>query len=159
MKFNRMTIALAMLTASACATATTTVREPAARDFKSETVAIEHGSDTVSVEEEYGTYFRNKLAQELYADGGFAEGEGMVLQYRFIQLDQGSRAARYMFGPIAGKGTMKIEIVFLDAERTEIATIETGGEVSGGFFGGSFKSALDKAAQETADYAIAKFRQ
>lgn len=159
MKIFNLAIMAAMFVVAGCATATTTVREPAKAAFKTDTATVEHGDDTVAVEAEYGTYFRNKLAEALYGKGGFMQGDGMTVRYRFIQLDQGSRAARYMLGPIAGKGTMKIEIVFLTPEGEEFATIETGGEVSGGFFGGSFKSALDKAAAEAAEYAIANFRQ
>jgi hypothetical protein len=122
-------------------------------------LTIEHGDDTVVIEEEYGSYFRGKLAEYVYDEGAFEEGAGLSLRYRFTQLDQGSRAARYMLGPIAGKGTMTIEILFLDEAGTVLARVETGGEVSGGFFGGSFKSALDKAAKEAAEYAIAQFRR
>ena len=121
-------------------------------------MAIAHGEDTVDVEDEYGAYFQTKLGEELYQEGAFVNGDEMTMRYRFIQLDNGSRAERYLLGPIAGKGTMTIEIIYLDSEGTEVAKIHTGGEVSGGFFGGSFKSALDKAAQEAAEYAISNFR-
>ena len=119
---------------------------------------IEHGEDTVSVEPEHSAFFRTKLAEELYADGAFTEAPGMTVRYRFIQIDNGSRFQRYMLGPISGKGTMAIEIVFLNANGERVSRIETGGEVSGGFMGGSFKSALEKAAKETAEYAVATFR-
>jgi len=114
---------------------------------------IEHGKDTASVDEEYSAYFRNQLAGHLYEEGGFSDAEGMTLRYRFIQVDEGSRFSRYMLGPIAGKGTMAIEIVYLDPAGVEIAGVETGGEICGGIFGGSFRSALKKAAKETAEYA------
>ena len=156
-----MHIAAAMLFAAvaACASATTTVLEPTSNSFKASTITINHGDDTVPVEAEYGAYFRTKLGEELYSEGGFTEGDQLTLRYRFIQLDQGSRASRYLLGPIAGKGTITIEIVFFTPEGAELSKIHTGGEVSGGFFGGSFKSALDKAASEAAEYAINNFLQ
>jgi len=159
MKPMNIAAAALLIALAGCASATTTVLEPSSSAVKAETMTINHGDDTVAVDAEYGSYFRTKLGEELYAEGGFADGAEMTLQYRFIQLDQGSRAARYMLGPIAGKGTMTIEILYLDAEGAQVAKIHTGGEVSGGFFGGSFKSALDKAAKEAAEYAIANFRK
>ena len=157
MKLLNIAAAALLAAVAGCASATTTVLEPTAFAIKSGSINISHGSDTVPVEEEYGSYFRTKLGEELYKAGAFTEGDGLTLQYRFIQLDQGSRAERYLLGPIAGKGTMTIEILFLDPEGTEVSKIHTGGEVSGGFFGGSFKSALDKAAKEAAEYAINNF--
>ena len=157
MKILNIAAAGLLLTIVGCASATTSVLEPTSASVKSSTIAINHGDDTVPVEEEYGAYFRTKLGEELYNEGGFAEGDGLTLRYRFLQLDQGSRAARYMLGPIAGKGSMTIEIVFFDPEGVELSKIHTGGEISGGLFGGSFKSALDKAAKEAAEYAINNF--
>jgi len=137
-----------------CASATTTVlAPPSGTSVKSSSIQIVKGEDTVPVDPEYGSYFREKLADALYSVGGFENAEGLTLQYRFIQLDQGSRAARYLLGPIAGKGTMTIEIVFLDLDGNETSRIHTGGEVVGGFAGGSFKSALEKAAKEASEYA------
>lgn len=159
MKFIHIAAGLVFLVAAGCATATTTVLEPPSSTLKTSTISINHGDDTVPVEDEYAAYFRGKLGEELYGEGGFTEGDGLTLTYRFIQLDQGSRAERYLLGPIAGKGTMTIEIRFLDPNGTELSKIHTGGEVSGGFFGGSFKSALDKAAKEAAEYAINNFLQ
>lgn len=157
MKLIHLLAAATFAAIAGCATATTTVLEPTTSAVKASTINITRGDDTVPVEEEYGAYFRTKLGEELYTAGAFSQGDALALQYRFIQLDQGSRAERYLLGPIAGKGSMTIEIVFLDAEGNELSKIHTGGEVSGGFFGGSFKSALDKAAKEAAEYAINNF--
>jgi len=157
MKILHIALLSTLLAAAGCASATTKVLAPTAGAVKSATMTIDHGADTVAIDPEYSSYFRDKLAAGLYSAGGFTDGAGVTLRYRFTQLDQGSRAARYMLGPIAGKGSMTIEILYLDADGNELARTETGGEISGGFFGGSFKSALDKAAKETVAYAKANF--
>lgn len=159
MKVLNIAAAGLLLAIAGCASATTTVLEPTSVSVKSSTIAVAHGDDTVPIDPEYSAYFRTKLGEELYTEGGFVEGGGVTLRYRFLQLDEGSRAARYMLGPIAGKGSMTIEILFLDPEGVELSKIHTGGEISGGLFGGSFKSALDKAAKEAAEYAIHNFLQ
>jgi len=157
MKVMNAVLLAGMLAVSACASATTKVLQPASSGAKSATLTIAHGEDTIAVDDEYSAYFREQLAANLYGEGGFTENDGITLTYRFLQIDNGSRAARYMLGPIAGKGSMAIEIVYADAEGAELSRVETGGEISGGLFGGSFKSALKKAAKETSEYARASF--
>ncbi len=157
MKLINIIFASAMLAVVGCASATTKVLAPAASASKSASMKIEHGEDTVKVEEEYQAFFRERLAENLFGEGGFTEADGMTLRYRFIQVNDGSRFQRYMLGPIAGKGTMAIEIVYLDSAGAEISRVETGGEISGGVFGGSFKSALKKAAKETSEYARSNY--
>ncbi len=159
MRLLNIAVALGLLAVVGCASATTKVLAPSAGAVKSSALTIAQGQDTVQVEAEYSAYFREELAKRLYAEGAFKEGAGVTLTYRFVQLDEGSRAARYMLGPIAGKGSMSIEILYTDENGAELARTETGGEISGGLFGGSFKSALDKAAKETAEYARASFLQ
>ncbi len=154
MKFSNFVLMGFLITVIGCASASTTVLEAPKLKLNSDTINIIHAEDTVAIEENLGSYFRRKLAEELYKEGGFKEGAGLTLRYRFIQLDAGSRTKRYFLGPIAGKGKLTIEIIYLDDEGNELSKIHTGGEISGGVFGGSFKSALDKSAKESAEYAI-----
>ena len=143
----------ALLLVQACASGTTTVLAPAERDAKFSSASIVSGDDTVDVEEEFADYYEEKLREYLYAEDGFSEGEDLTVQFRFIQLDKGSRAARYFIGLGAGKGALTIETVFLDADGVEVAKIQSGGEIAGGFAGGGFREAIAKAAEKTADYA------
>jgi hypothetical protein len=42
--------------------------------------------------------------------------------------------------------------------QTKLANIQTEGWIGSGFFGGSMSEAVDKAAEEIAEYAIANFK-
>ena len=42
--------------------------------------------------------------------------------------------------------------------QTKLANIQTEGWIGSGFFGGSMSEAVDKAAEEFAEYAIANFK-
>ena len=143
----------ALLLIQACASGTTTVLSPAESGAKFSSVSIASGDDTVAVEEGLAEYYEEKLREYLYTEDGFSEGDELTIQYRFIQLDKGSRAARYIIGFGAGKGELTIETIFLDADGSEVARIQSGGEIAVGFAGGSFKEAVAKAAEKTADYA------
>jgi len=144
---------LAILLVQACASGTTTVLAPAKSEARFSSASIETGDDTVAVEDGLAEYYEEKLREYLYAEDGFSEGDELTIRYRFIQLDKGSRAARYIIGFGAGKGELTIETVFLDSEGVEVARIQSGGEIAVGFAGGSFREAVAKAAEKTADYA------
>ncbi|MEM9286905.1 MAG: DUF4410 domain-containing protein [Pseudomonadota bacterium] len=142
-----------ILAVGACASATTKVSQPVAAPVKAETIQIVRAADTVAVEQSVSEHFEKRLRQYLYEKGPFKEGDDVTVTYRFVQLDRGSRASRYFLGPFGGKGTMTIEAVFTDGNSNTLSTIEVGGEIAGGIFGGDFDEALSKAAGEVSDYA------
>ena len=146
-----------VLAIAACASGTTKVLAPAALNQTFANAKIERAEDSVPVDAPVGERYETTLSELLYAEGLFVEGDGLTIRYRFIQYNKGSRAARYIVGFGAGKGSMTIETVFLDRDGNELARIENGGEISMGFFGGSFNEAVDKAAKETAEYAQLNF--
>lgn len=148
----------ALLLLVACATGTTTVLKTPKERRSFETVKIVRMADTVDVDPEIGAYFESQLKDYLYSKAKFIPGEGLTLQIRFIQLDKGSRAARYVFGFGAGKGTMTIEGIYLDADGNELSRVHVGGEISAGFFGGDFKEAVNQAAKEMGEYTVANFQ-
>ena len=151
---------LAALTLSACATGTTTVVAPAqvGQGATYPTLKLESATDTVTVPPQARTHFDARLNEYLYAkDSGFTPGDSLIVRYRFIQFDEGSRALRYLLGFGAGKGTMTVEVIFLDKSQKELAKINVGGEISMGVFGGDFDEAISRAAKEVATYAINTF--
>ena len=102
-------------------------------------------------------YLRNHLFD---GDEGFAEGmEGLTVKYGFIGYEEGSQAARYLAGPIAGGAKMVIVAEFFDAEGNSLSKIQSEGTVSGGFFGGDSDSAINGAAKQIATYAKDNFGQ
>ncbi|MEM6851295.1 MAG: DUF4410 domain-containing protein [Pseudomonadota bacterium] len=141
----------------ACASGTTTVVAPTEAKTTFASAQFERGDDTVEVKDEYAQYFGAKLFEAFFEEGAFAQGEELTVRYRFIQLDKGSQAKRYFIGFGAGKGSLTIEAVFLNPNGEELSKINVGGEISVGFFGGSFQEALAKAADEVAEYAATNF--
>ncbi len=157
MKQKLIALFLALLTISACASGATTVLVPSQNGVRASSLSLVEANHTVAVSQEAKDHYRKKLAEELFGEGGFEEGAGIVLRYRFIQLDMGSRAKRYFFSFGSGKGSVTIETEFLDVDGNMLARIESGGEISGGIFGGAFNESLEKAAQQAANFAIKNF--
>lgn len=49
---------------------------------------------------------------------------------------------------------MTVEARFLDSSDKELARIQSEGEISSGAFGGSFDFAIQKTAEEMAEYVV-----
>ncbi len=153
-------LALTVMLLAGCATGTVTVDEPAKR-VPVATVKLAAGEHTVPVDAKYVATFETKLREGLFQAKApafnFGEGDDLSVTYRFIQVNQGSRAKRYFIGFGAGKGTLTIEVKFRLKDGTEAGKIDVGGEISVGMFGGDFDTAIAKAAAEAAEYIRTNF--
>ncbi|MFQ5346927.1 MAG: hypothetical protein ACE5ED_03660 [Rhodothalassiaceae bacterium] len=156
-------ILLLALLLSACGAGRTIVLDPAER-MEIETyqaASIVHGEDTVEVPEKVMAAFNKELDRAFFGDeGAFEKGDdGLQVTFRFLQFDPGNRFSRWFFGGIgnAGEATMLAEIRFGRPDGVEMARIQAEGRIGSGFFGGTADSALEKAAEEAADYARAHF--
>lgn len=91
---------------------------------------------------------------------GFVRGSDLKIRWRVVQFEAGSRFARWLTAGIgnAGEASMTAEVRFLTPDDIQVARIHVEGRLGSGFFGGSIDSALEKAAEEAADYAQANFR-
>jgi Domain of unknown function (DUF4410) len=143
---------------AACAQSSLMVSQPPARKAALQSVQIVAGDSTVPVDPQVARLFETELRKDLYEGAKkFAQGDELTLSYRFIQLDQGSKAARFWLGFGAGKGSLTIEITYKSKEGAELGRINVGGEIIGGVTGGEFDSAVTKAAEEAANYTFSNF--
>jgi hypothetical protein len=148
---------------SACGTGRTMVMEPPEAKQAFTAVTLERAADTVTVPDEFRTRFLKDIRARLYGEDGkagpFAEGPGLVIRIKVVQFDEGNQFERWFWGGIgnAGEGSLQVLAEFYDGEK-KLAQIQTEGRIGSGFFGGSMNEAVDKAAEEIADYAIANFR-
>ena len=159
-KCSAAAILLACLVMVGCATGSVRVNEPTKR-IPVATISILAGEHTVPVEAGYAETFEKKLREALFLAKepafNFREGDELSATYRFVQVNQGSRAKRYFIGFGAGKGTLTIEVTFRMKDGTEAGKIDVGGEISVGVFGGEFDTAISKAAAEAATYIRTNF--
>lgn len=146
---------------SACANGTTTVIAPPGQQTARptfQTFQISQGEHSVAFDADQIALFERELRTRLAAPGGFQEGDGLMVRFRVVQYERGSQALRYIVGFGAGRGSLTIEVVYLDSAGAELARINVGGDISVGLFGGGFGEATTRAAQEAADYAREHFR-
>jgi len=114
----------------------------------------------VPVPVEVSRAFLEQLNNYVYKDGAFQKGPGLKVEYRFIQLNEGNQFKRWFSGGIGnfGEGSMTVEAKFYDQTGKELAAIHTDGKISSGFFGGGFDNAVEKSAEQIADYTWQNFR-
>ncbi|NWF36337.1 DUF4410 domain-containing protein [Mariprofundus sp. KV] len=141
-----------------CGSARNIVTEPTTTIYKTDVIEVTKANSTVQVPDEFVAYFDKRLRSEVHKS--FANGNKLRLEYRFISFDEGSRFKRYMGGGIGnwGQGTLLIQADFYDENGNKLSSMQTDAVISGGFFGGSFESAIDLAVEKMTEYAIANFK-
>jgi hypothetical protein len=96
--------------------------------------------------------FLEKLESMLYTKD-FYRGNELTLRWRVTKCHRGSRALRYLVGFGAGRAEMLVEAVVVDAKGKVIGNGVAEGDQTMGVMGGSFASAVEEAAEETAAIA------
>jgi hypothetical protein len=154
--------ALACLFLAACGTGRTMVMEPTTEQKVFESAKFERATDSVEVPEELRAMFVEELRRNFFgADGKpgpFKEGEGLTVRVKVVQFEGGNQFQRWFFGGIGNQGEASLQLLteFFDGER-KLANIQTEGRIGSGVFGGSVKSAVEKAVAEISDYAVSNF--
>lgn len=153
-------VALSLLLA-ACGTGRTLVMEsPERKSFSGATLT--RSDDTVAVPDEVREQFVNKMRELLYgtkeAPGPFKESAGLTIRVKVVQFDSGNQFARWFWGGIgnSGEGSMHVVADYMEGDK-KLAQTQVEGRIGSGFLGGSMSEAVDKAAQEIANYAITNF--
>lgn len=148
------------LAIAACGAGKTTVMKPPTEKFTVASAVIVEQTSTIEVPAKIRKNFQLLLNDKIFEKDGFTKGSELKLTYTFIQYEPGSRAARYLLGGLgnSGEGSMTILVRFEDASGRQIAEIQAEGEIGSGVYGGSINAALNKAAEEIAQYAKSNFR-
>ncbi len=147
-----------ILLLAGCGVGKTMVLKRPPTDTKVSSVEVAEDAATVKVPQEVSATFASNLKRLLCAEKAVKAAD-LKLTYRIIQFDPGNQAARWFWGGIgnAGEGSMTVEAKYLDNVGREIASIQTEGKIGSGFFGGSFESAIARAAEKIAEYTNENF--
>lgn len=153
-----MVVGCALLVA--CGAGTTTVLEPPESKVSVSAVSISRGKSTVTVPDDVVASFEKSLSTELYGKNDFSQGDALRISYRFIQFNPGDRFGRWFMGGIGnmGEASLSIEATYTDARGFKLGKIIVGGKIGSGFLGGSVEEAIEKAAEEMANYTKVTFR-
>jgi len=155
------------LSSYGCGGGRTMVMNRPDNSVKAKSVSISIDNATVDVPEYVTKYFDKYLAALLYEGDpnsdvkivSFHKGPELKLIYKFIQYEPGERVARYFgAGMGSGEGSLTVEATYYDNNNNKICTIQAFGNVTAGFFGGSFDIAIENTAHEVANFTIKNFK-
>lgn len=124
---------------------------PRAGTVKRGIVATE-APESVRIKPEDHRLFVEKLDSMLYKKD-FYRGNDLTLRWRITKSDRGSRALRYLVGFGAGRAEMLVEAIVVDSKGKVIGNGVADGDQTMGVMGGSFASAVEEAAEKTAEIA------
>lgn len=152
-KINAVSLLLTAIILSACGAGRAIILEPVKVTQPITGVTIKRDVSSVNVNAEVLNDFEKELRSKLN-DAGFKENSDLTLSYRFIQLDEGNRFARWFVGGFgnAGEGSMMTEVKYYDAQNKEIGKIHAEGKIGSGMYGGGFSNAIEKAVESIVDY-------
>lgn len=146
-----------------CGAGRTMVMEAPAERRTFASATVENGKDSVTMPEEFRSRLTEKVKAGLYGDaekpGSFKNETGLTIRLKVVQFDSGSQFQRWFFGGLGNQGEASLHVLaeFYEGDK-KLAHIQTEGRIGSGAFGGSVNSAVDKAAVEIVEYAIANFR-
>jgi len=142
-----------------CGAGKTLVMEPPTSRKSVDFVELVKGKSTVEVPEEVLKTLETKLDEFLYKEGGYKKGPGLTITYRFLQYNPGDQFSRWFWGGIgnAGQGSLTVDAMYTDSSGQQLGKIQCEGVIGSGFFGGDFSFAVEKAANEIAEYTKKNF--
>ena len=142
-----------------CGAGRTLVLNPVACDHAARGITIVADVSAAPTPPEVLKQFETLLSNRLYKTEKMMVSNDLVLKFRFIQYNPGSRFKRWMLGGIgnSGEGSLTIEVTYFDACGKEIGKIHSQGCIGSGVFGGAIGDALETAVGEIAQYTTASF--
>ena len=159
MKIKKILISLFMLLVfSGCGASKLSVLDPVELTERVSSVDLRSSKNTVKIDQKVISKFEAEVREALYGELKFAKGDDIIIQYKFIQFDEGSRAKRYLTGGVgnSGEGSMTVDFTFIKNGK-EIGKIQTQGIIGSGFFGGSMDSAISSSVEGLIKYIKSTF--
>lgn len=122
-------------------------------------LTIKEGTHTAEdMPEDVRMKISRRLEKRLHESGAFATGDDLTLTYSVLDMNKGSRTARYWSSGFGGKGKLHIKGVYTDKAGVQVADCVFEGEVKGGWYGGDFDNALDSVANQMTKFTVNKFK-
>jgi hypothetical protein len=160
MKKSILVLPLIALLSGCTGSGTTIVLDAPTQTCLAKTYSLVEGKSIVQRDETIKQQFEYEV-EGRFAESGMMPGNDLIIEYRFIQFDEGNRFVRYLVGGLAnaGEGTMTIEIVFKNKNKEVLNKIQVGGKITAGLFGGSFDNAVEEAANQVVKYTVTNFKK
>lgn len=143
-----------------CGTASTIVLNPVDQPSGLKGVTASSGKHNVEVPEKVVAQLQQSIEKGLYEDNDFIQSDALLLEYKFLQQDEGNQFVRWFWGGIgnAGEASLTVLVTYTDADGNQLAQTQVQGKIDSGFFGGSFSEAINKVAEEIVEFTVVNFK-
>jgi hypothetical protein len=160
MNYRLAALLLISMPLAACTSSNLTVEQAAKTPIRVQAVELQMADSTVNISDDAKNYLNERMRNAFTGGDAplFKQGADMLVRYRFVSFEKGSRVARYLLPGIAGGSTMIVEAEFVDPNGVVVSRVRGQGNVGGGIAGGSHNSAIDSAVNQIREYAQNTFK-
>ena len=158
--FKNVILVIAIAVITGCGTASTVVLDPVEQRAELNGVTISSGNHTVEVPQKIVAQLQKGIEKGLYEENDFIKSDALLLEYKFLQQDEGNQFVRWFFGGIgnAGEASLTVLVTYTDVNGNQLAQTQVHGKIDSGLFGGSFSEALGKVAGEIVEFTVVNFK-
>jgi len=155
MKQALLSAVIALGVASCGTSSTLIIEQPRELTYESRAVPASftiRATPIAQVPQEDTAAFEERLRRKLESAGI----NDLLIEYHFVHSGNDEQLERWFTGG-SDRRSVTVDVVFESPDRQRLAHIQVQGRTEPGLFGGSFRHALDRAADEIAAFAIEAF--
>ena len=158
--FKNLILVIVVAVITGCGTASTLVLDPVEQRAEHKGVTISSGNHNVEVPQKIVAQLQEGIEKGLYEENDFIKSDALLLEYQFLQQDEGNQFVRWFFGGIgnAGEASLTVLVTYIDVNGNQLAQTQVQGKIDSGFFGGSFSEAIGKVAEEIVEFTVVNFK-
>ncbi|MCY3749899.1 MAG: DUF4410 domain-containing protein [Gammaproteobacteria bacterium] len=133
--FKNLILIIVVAVITGCGTASTVVLDPVEQRSELKGVTISSGNHNVEVPQKIVTQLQTGIEKGLYEENDFIKSDALLLEYKFLQQDEGNQFVRWFFGGIgnAGEASLTVLVTYTDVGN-QLAQTQVQGKIDSGFF-------------------------
>ena len=110
--FKNLILVIVVAVITGCGTASTVVLDPVDQHSELKGVTISSGNHNVEVPQKIVTQLQTGIEKGLYEENDFIKSDALLLEYKFLQQDEGNQFVRWFFGGIGNAGEVRLLLQF-----------------------------------------------
>ena len=123
-------------------------------------MTISAGNHTVEVSQKIIAQLQKKIEKGLYEENDFIKSDALLLEYRFLQQDEGDKLVKLFIGSLAklDDASLTVLVTYTDVNGNQLAQKHIHREFDSGFFGVSLSKAIGNIAEDIVEFTVENFK-
>ena len=157
--FKNLILVMGIAVITGSGTASTAELNPADQSSELKGVTISAGNHTVEVSQKIIAQLQKKIEKGLYEENDFIKSDALLLEYKFLQQDEGNQLVRLFFGGLAAdEASLTVLVTYTDVNGNQLAQKHIHREFKSGFLGVSLSKAIGNIAEEIVEFTVVNFK-